>query len=71
MDTSSTDGRGGMSGLWNPRIPLNQPPGYGRVGHHNTPAPKPDDAKRAVLAAQFDRDAAAARVGGRRAVVRG
>ena len=60
-----------MTTLWPRSKPLSQPPGYGRVGHHNTTAPKPDDAKRAVLAAQFDRDAAAARVGGRRAVVRG
>lgn len=59
--------------LWSPKKPLNQPPSFGRVGHNNTHAINPDPmaraAERAIHAAQFERDQAARRVGGRRAVV--
>lgn len=62
-----------MASLWNPRKPLNQPPHFGRVGRQSDA--KPDAtaraAERAIHAAQFARDHAAQRFGGRRAVVVG
>lgn len=58
--------------LWNPRKPLNQPPGFGRVGGAAQQA-RPDAAakaaKDAINSSQFARDLATQRVGGRRAVV--
>lgn len=60
-------------GLWNPRKPLTQPPGFRRIGHQGDQPAKADapgrDARRALHAAQFARELAAQRVGGRRAVV--
>lgn len=55
--------------LWNPRKPLTQPPGYGRVGYQSTPEPKADASKQIVQAAQFERLAATRKLG-QRAVVR-
>lgn len=61
--------------LWNPAKPLNQPPSHGRVGHSNIhSAPSTTAAQgagRALQAAQFGREEAVKRTGGRRAVVRG
>lgn len=62
-----------MTSLWNPRKPLNQPPGFGRIGRQSDD--KPDAtaraAERAIHSAQFARDLAAARVGVRRVGVTG
>jgi hypothetical protein len=60
-----------MTTLWNPRKPLNQPPHFGRVGAkpENRPDASAREAERAIHAAQFARDEATQRVGGRRAVV--
>lgn len=59
--------------LWNQRKPLTQPPGFRRIGRQGDQPAKTDssgrDAERALHAAQFARDLAAQRVGGRRAVV--
>lgn len=59
--------------LWNPSKPLNQPPSFGRVGHgniHDTKTPAhAHAAARAHQQAQFGRDEAVRRTGGRRAVV--
>ena len=56
-------------------MPLDQPPSYRRVGHSNirsAPATTPEHvAGRVHQAAQFGREDAVARTGGRRAVVRG
>lgn len=58
--------------LWNPRKPLNQPPNYRKLGAqdpHLRPSAEQRDAERAITEAQFQRDHAAVRYGGRRAVV--
>lgn len=61
--------------LWKRGKPVDQPPGYGRVGRsniHSAPASTPaHEAGRAHQAAQFCREDAVKRTGGRRAVVRG
>lgn len=60
---------------WKLGLPLDQPPSYRRVGHSNirsAPATTPAHvAERVHQAAQFGREDAVARAGGRRAVVRG
>lgn len=60
--------------LWKFGKPLDQPPSYRRVGHSNihwAPATTAaHEAGRAHQAAQFNREDAVKRTGGRRAVVR-
>ena len=61
-----------MTTIWNPRRPLNQPPHFGRVGAQPSPVVRnaeQEAARRAINESQFQRDQAAARVGGRHAVV--
>lgn len=63
-----------MPTLWNPKKPLNQPPGFGRVGcfaNPSKPCQAEKAAKDAINSAQFARERATQRVGGRRAVVTG
>ena len=59
--------------LWGRNKPLNQPPGYGRVGYHaekkaQTEAEKA--ASRAITDARMERERATLRHGGSHAVVR-
>ena len=60
--------------LCNRSKPLNQPPGFRRVGHTNTHSALADTpehhAARALQASQHGRELAVSRQGGRRAVVR-
>lgn len=60
-------------GLWNRAKPLNQPPGFRRVGQTNTHSALADTpehyAARALQAARHERELAVSRQGGRRAVV--
>lgn len=62
--------------LWDRNKPLNQPPGFGRVGFDTSINPQAQDgesekaAQRAISNSQLQRDDATRRYGGRRAVVR-
>ena len=62
-----------MTTLWNPKKPLTQPPGYGRTqgcdATHKRYTDEQKAAAAAIFRAQSQRNAATARVGGRRAVV--